>query len=720
MLLKRLEVSGFKSFAKKTSFDFNAAVVAIVGPNGSGKSNVAESIRFVLGEQSMKSMRSKRGEDLIWNGSNTVPRAGRASAAIIFDNTSRFLAVDFDEVSVERTVHRDGAHEYRLNGSVVRLKDIQELLAGANIGESGHHIISQGEADKILAASPADRREMLEDALGITMYQYKKGEALKKLDKTEENMRQVEALRREIAPHLRFLRRQVEKIERAEELRRAARERFHVYFKREEAYVLTARERVTQEYAKAEEELQSVLGRSTEARAQLERSSDDARSSALLTLSRDLERARAERAAAARAAARLQGEIAALSRITERATVSSVDLMALAERSEAELESLRSAPLDAVFTFVRGIFEKMRALTRDAPAERKELESRTEEYDAAVRRENELATFEARTAAELESLRERVETGRQKDRENERVLFELSAAERDVRYRLAVLESERERVRLVDEEFVRELSEVAALLGRDILEFRSLTDIPDVPREDQEREKRELQKVKIRLEEAGLMGSDDIVKEYREANERESHLEKEIADLTAASEQLTVLIRDLDAELSKRFDEGLHAINREFHRFFSLLFEGGTAALTRVREVRERRSTLEDGTEESEQVIEGIDIALTIPRKRIQSLVMLSGGERALTSIALIFAMSSVNPPPFLILDETDAALDEANSKRYGDMIAALSEKSQLVVITHNRETMSRAQILYGVTMGGDGVSKVLSVKLEDAVKVAK
>ena len=99
---------------------------------------------------------------------------------------------------------------------------------------------------------------------------------------------------------------------------------------------------------------------------------------------------------------------------------------------------------------------------------------------------------------------------------------------------------------------------------------------------------------------------------------------------------------------------------------------------------------------------------------------MLSGGERALTSIALIFAMSRVNPPPFLVLDETDAALDEANSRRYGDMVASLSEKSELIVITHNRETMSRAGILYGVTMGGDGVSKVLSVRLEEAIKVAK
>jgi chromosome segregation protein len=127
----------------------------------------------------------------------------------------------------------------------------------------------------------------------------------------------------------------------------------------------------------------------------------------------------------------------------------------------------------------------------------------------------------------------------------------------------------------------------------------------------------------------------------------------------------------------------------------------------------------ESGSDEAETE-EGIDISIAIPHKRVKGIQMLSGGERALISIALIFAMSQVNPPPFLILDETDAALDEANSRRYGDMIETLAKHSQLILITHNRETMSRAGILYGVTMGGDGVSKLLSVKFEEALAVAK
>ena len=161
------------------------------------------------------------------------------------------------------------------------------------------------------------------------------------------------------------------------------------------------------------------------------------------------------------------------------------------------------------------------------------------------------------------------------------------------------------------------------------------------------------------------------------------------------------------------------------------MFGGGEAGLSVIKEKKRKKSDInilsdmENNSEkteedEDEDEEEGIDIFISLPHKRTKGLVMLSGGERALTSIALLFAMSQVNPPPFLALDETDAALDEANSKRYGDMIENLSKYSQLILITHNRETMSRAGILYGVTIGSDGISKLLSIKFEEAVQVAK
>ncbi|MDO8507510.1 MAG: hypothetical protein Q7S53_02995, partial [bacterium] len=173
-------------------------------------------------------------------------------------------------------------------------------------------------------------------------------------------------------------------------------------------------------------------------------------------------------------------------------------------------------------------------------------------------------------------------------------------------------------------------------------------------------------------------------------------------------------------------------INHQFQNFFTLMFGGGKASLEVIREVKKKISDTdidlgEEGlsseiySEASEEEIsEGIEIEVNLPRKKIKGLMMLSGGERALTSIALLFAISQVNPPPFVVLDETDAALDEANSKKYGDMIENLAKLSQLILITHNRETMSRAGVLYGITMGQGGVSKLLSIAFEEAVAVAK
>ncbi|MEI6598653.1 MAG: AAA family ATPase, partial [bacterium] len=245
MQLKSLEINGFKSFAKKGNLVFNSPITSIVGPNGSGKSNVAESFRFVLGEQSIKSMRGKKGEDLIFNGGKDTPRANRASVKLVFDNKTKLFKMDFDEISLERVVHRDGVNEYYINGSQVRLKDVAEMLAHANIGSSGHHIISQGEADRLLSSNPEERREMIEDALGLKVFQYKKEESEKKLEKTAQHIKEVESLRREIAPHIRFLKKQVEKIEKAAALRAELSVQYREYFAREEAYLKKEKKRLT-------------------------------------------------------------------------------------------------------------------------------------------------------------------------------------------------------------------------------------------------------------------------------------------------------------------------------------------------------------------------------------------------------------------------------------------------------------------------------------------
>ena len=240
MRLTRLELSGFKSFARATALTFLHPVTVIVGPHGSGKSNIAEAIRWALGEQSMKSLRGKRGEDLIFNGTPQIARTGKASVKLVFDNHDGHIPLDFPEVIFERKIFRDGLNEYYLNNSQVRLKDVVELLARMGLGEAKHNIIGQGEVDRILLSGPRERREMLEEAIGLRVYQLKKVDAERRLEETSQNILQAQAILKEITPHLNFLKLQVQKAENRETI--AA--ELHAY---ECAWVLRTREDIQRE-----------------------------------------------------------------------------------------------------------------------------------------------------------------------------------------------------------------------------------------------------------------------------------------------------------------------------------------------------------------------------------------------------------------------------------------------------------------------------------------
>lgn len=736
MRLKSIELSGFKSFAKKTPLTFESSITAIVGPNGSGKSNIAEAFRFCLGEQSMKSMRGKRGEDMIWNGSTSSPRAGRASVRLVFDNPPvggrRALSLDFDEVSVERAVHRDGGNDYLVNGSPVRLRDIAELLAGANIGASGHHIISQGEADRVLSASVKERREMLEDALGLTAYVYKREEAEKKLERAAENMREVEALRRELAPHLKFLHNQVKKIEEAQSLRDELKERYLEYFKRESLYLKLSEGELTGQLEAPERERGALHARIEGLRAELAKNhGNDTETRELMRLEAESRAAAHRRQEISRELGRIEGSLAAYEGLGHAdETIPASQAREFGQKVLSELESGDGSRIARLVGLVREFLEKLSQSGEKRGESVAELTNKRATFEAELK---EIEASEIEIAGAVAQLRKTIEGVKDASRDAERELFQAMARRSELEAALASLRSRAEALAREREAFKRELGEAAALAGLEVAEYEeyALEDAAEAAAEDRERQlerRRKLERMKIRLEESGLGNSSDVLKEHRETEERDQFLARELADLEASRQSLEELIKELTSTLEARFAEGIDKINKEFDAFFKLMFGGGSASLQVVEEKKARRGEFpaelsrlnldtNDAKEEAEQ---GIDLSVSLPLKRVKGLHVLSGGERALTSIALIFAMSQVNPPPFLILDETDAALDEANSRRYGDMLEALAKHSQLIVITHNRETMSRAGILYGVTMGQDGASKLLSVKFEEALAVAK
>ena len=747
MYLKELTINGFKSFAKRSDFEFSVPITAIVGPNGSGKSNVAESFRFVLGEQSVKSMRGKKGEDLIWGGSDKVTRGNRASVELTFDNSARTFTLDFDEVKIERIVHRDGQNEYKLNGSQVRLKDIHELLANANIGSTGHHIISQGEADRILSAGSKERREMIEDALGLKVFQIKKQETDRKLLKTTENIAQVQSLRREAAPHLKYLKKQVEKAERSLEVQAELKRTFAEYLRREDTYIAHHFDRLTAARRLPEDVLEELQDKITAAKEALQDNDDIEAKEALQIVENTHKKASQVRQQSQHELSQLQGQIAFLERRLAHAHKSETSTNKLIPHSHLELlveeisagaekalsrggeANLQRALTDLIHQLRSFIKKSQGEVIDTTEADKAELEMVKEKIADAEKVVAEALKDEQSAEESVVAKRTEKMTDLESKRAAERSMFDLMQQRREKESEINRIDNELAVLNRDRDDFKEELQEAVSLLGRGASDYFNFVVVDEneveIPYENivteerdvQRTRHRQLEKLKIRLEELGVGNTDDLILEYKNAKERDEFLEKELADLEASVQNLRTLIVELQGKLEEQFNVGVEKIAVEFSKFFALMFGGGSAGLERVA-IKNRQS--EEDEESAVIVEEGIDLTVSLPNKRVRGLDMLSGGERALTSIALIFAMSQVNPPPFIILDETDAALDEANSRRYGDMIEALAKRSQLILITHNRETMSRAGILYGITMGIDGISKLLSVKFEEAAMNAK
>ncbi|MSR71463.1 MAG: hypothetical protein EXS50_02195 [Candidatus Taylorbacteria bacterium] len=751
MYLKSIEIAGFKSFAKKVALDFKTPITAIVGPNGSGKSNAAEAFRFVLGEQSIKSLRGKRGEDLIFNGSADAGKLNRAGVKVVFDNSARLFAIDFDEVTLERVVHRDSSNEYLINGSQVRLRDIAELLAGAHIGASGHHIISQGEADRILNANIRERREMIEEALGLKVYQYKKIESIRKLEKTQQNIKDVESLKREIAPHLKFLKKQVEKVEKVIEMKESLRGLYKEYFKREDLYLKFTRKKIEEDLRAPTHELSRLENELTRAKEILTNSKNkDAKSDEIIAIEGELTQLRIKRDNITREIGRIEGESFSLERVIQKErdrqnseaqkTLYFKDVELLIKRVDVFLEE---GERETDIGVMKMVLNKIKTILREFVTNNKgsDLNTNIVEHEKEIKRlknqkdslDKELVSIDneiEKYSRQYKTLQTSIEKEKDSNRDAEKDVFRIMASQNELHGIVNSLRAQ-EKILLHEEEaFKRELAEAYMLVGRESSDYASLTFPIEESRLSQEERRKAIEKIKIRLEDSGAGNSTEIMKEYKEVEERDAFLERELADLNTGAVSLEGLIKELDIRLDTEFKNGIIKINIQFEHFFKLMFGGGNASLMIVREKKRKKKdtdlsellndSLDESLEVDEEGFEGVEISVSLPRKKIKGLEMLSGGERALTSIALLFAISQVNPPPFIILDETDAALDEANSRKYGDMIENLSHYSQLILITHNRETMSRAGVLYGVTMGSGGDSRLLSIQFEDAIKVAK
>ncbi len=743
-LLKRLELNGFKSFAQKTDFDLSQGITAIVGPNGSGKSNIIDAIRWLLGEREAKNLRGAKSEDLIFAGTVKRPRLGQAQASLFFDNGNRFFPLDFPEIVITREAGRDGTNKYFINRSEVRLRELVDFLAQARLGSRGLVVVTQGNSDMFIQASPLDRRGMIEEMLGLREYQLKKHEAERRLKNTQINLDKVKALTEEILPHLRSLKRQTNRWEKRETLEQELRDsenRLYGTSAREVRERLEAAEKdivthdklrggLERERVEAEGRVAGVEASQPEERKELQ--ALKVQTQHLLEkrgeLQKELGRLEArleisERLPSAPVAAAGLPPVPALVALVKKIKTKlelALDEPDKLERAVneilEEIEALLSAPaaaphappLPTLPAQAGGLKNQFQKIKEDlADLEKEIVRLKDQELRLEKNQEQFYQAYKA-AVAELEAAKGRLERweaqAREKKFEKERVT--LKRAELDHQIRQAGRQLE---------DFARFAGEAVSPPDRDELERRIL---------------------RLRGELAAIGEVDEaLLKEARETEIRYEFLNKESGDLVKAKSDLRELITDLNDKIRTEFDKALGKINSEFETFFGLMFGGGQARLKLVKhETSDLKSAVaagqkdlpethvpdevkvEEEPKEEEENEEGIKIDLKLPRKRITSLEMLSGGERSLVGIAALFALISVSPPPFLVLDEVDAPLDERNARRFAEMLKEFAKKTQFILVTHNRATMEAADIMYGVTMNDDGTSKVLSVKLEDKI----
>jgi len=880
MYLEKLEIQGFKSFANKNTLVFPGllgrdlrGITSIVGPNGSGKSNIADAVRWALGEQSMKTLRGKKSEDIIFSGTDKKNRLGMAEVSLYLNNEDRQAPLDYSQVVLTRRLYRDGLSEYLLNNGRVRLADVQILLAKANFGQKTYSVIGQGMVEGFLNTTLAERKEFFDEATGVKQFQLKRDDSLNKLINSYENLNQAAMLLSEIEPRLRSLTRQVNKLKRRHEIGAELKELQVSYYSK----IWHEIKEKFDDYNKKFLEIEKIKQEKEKKGANLNRELNQLEQQSQTNLEfssrqQELNERQSQKEIINKQLAKLEAELE-----VKLESSGQFDLSWLVNKSgEIKKDRLNT---DEETTGLEKNIEREKKVLVDLEKEKETINSKINRFNQELLKSSSSAAGQGlgKINQELKSLNELLKQSETSDdlanikniikqiRRKVKLILGLAGAElekenlAETQKKLMALTAEKEeimvkinestfrisarseRVKLLKEktaQLERELNDIenklkdnqgaikaggkeaaagrlkqqAAELDEKINSLKEALNAFSAKESQQRAKLFALQKnlQSLQTETNGLMnqlnelkvnatryetkledleaeirnsygnlkevmaksldgpvdveaalgkinslkrqvdqigGIDpEIEKEYLETKERYDYLKNQADDLSGAIASLEKIIKELDAIIKEKFDEQLKTISAKFEEYFKILFNGGQAKIIKVL----TEDLMENQTEKEEDEIAeaaaepapaedkyadnlkrikylqkynatglaGIEIMATPPGKKIKSIAMLSGGERALTAIALICAIISCNPTPFVVLDEVDASLDEANSERLARILDDLSHKTQFIVITHNRASMRRANILYGVTMAESGVSKLLSIKLDEAKAV--
>ena len=731
MQLKHIKLSGFKSFVDPTKISFPTNMVGVVGPNGCGKSNVIDAIRWVLGELSAKNLRGDSMVDVIFNGSEKRKASGQCSIELLFDNSSAKIGgeyASYNEVSIKRVMTRDAQSDYFINNAKCRRKDVQDIFLGTGLGPSSYAIIEQGMVSKLVSAKPDELRTHIEEAAGVSKYRERRRETESRIKRTKENLSRVKDIRDEIGRLIKRLENQAKAAEKYKKLndeksqieldtailfsleaknnrddlqkkldslnrdlkiKNAESETIQSQidqFRTENESVLTEYESAQKnfysigaEIAKREANLQNINKTENETKFKLEKTKEN------LEKAKETEKNFDELSPSEQAIHILNEIIASLKKysiqndsILDKANKLKVLLAEILNIASAQSKTLTEEYQSRQEDLSKEIFEaeKLKSSIEE------EMQTYVEESSQA---ESVLISLRQKQSKFNEDLR---------SLENNKSIVELDS--RSISEKITNIRLDLKTYEINLENSNKKIK--AAGIDIEKIDFTKYEDLSISELEDK---LADIEAKIIRLGAINLAAPEEI----EEESKRKEELDKQYDDLIEALDKLNGAIKKIDNETKTIFKDSFDAVNIKLKEVFPKLFGGGLAELNLT---------------DDDPLHAGVILMARPPGKKNSSISQLSGGEKALTALALVFAIFDLNPAPFCLLDEVDAPLDDLNTLRFINMVEEMSKTVQFIFITHNKVSMERSDYLMGVTMQEAGVSRMVSVDVNQALELAE
>jgi len=698
MNITKLEIFGFKSFAKKETILFNKGITGIVGPNGCGKTNIVDAIRWVLGEQKTKRLRSSKMEEVIFNGASNVKPLGLCEVYLTIENNKGLLPIEYDEVEIGRRLYRSGESEYFINRNNCRLKDISNLFVDTGLTSDAYSVIELNMIEQILSNKDDSRVQMFEEAAGVNKYKAKRKSTLKKFDLNARDLERIDDIILEIQIQVKALDLQLKRFKRHKKLT--------AELKSLEINLSSARiidlDNIINPLEVMLKEKNKLLKKNTSKKEVKSVEFDRARDNYL----KEKESLSKKKAKVDKLTEKL------LSEIQEKNKESSKGVGLLEDELQKKINQLNKFDNDYIKIVTdndvnNSLSDESRKKFNDKNYTVIETDKKYEKLKASIEDyKNKIDIYKREKEFDFSKMDESIKDIQAKINLNN---LDLEHKENDVNKAFIKMESIRAKMdsdKFSKDDLFYEIKEaemkiaesklrksqimqnLAEKFGKDT----SIISIKDYSISDMVYR---IEKIKRSIESIGPINW-AVKDEHEEKSDRLKNLLNQKSDLIDAENNLKEAIKKIDTVAQDHFLETFNEVSDNFKKMFTVFFNGGKGAIKL--------------SEPSDPLNSDINIFAQPPGKRNDSLKMLSAGEKSLTAIALLFSIYQYKPSPFCILDEIDAPLDDINIKKFTDVIKDYSRTTQFIMVTHNKLTMESADCIYGVTAEKQGISKLMSI----------